>query len=461
MPQRITAAIALLMMVSVLIARHTPGGVFDFISFGAMLCVIVCSIRKIGLREIYLLFVSVILAALIFLRLDTAADAIQSGLRQGAFLMAFILLLTFLYETALKSPSITACGQFMTRQPPGRRFVSLFFGSSVMSVLFNLGVISLLTPLIQSGVRASNPTDSLNSIRERRQLVAVQRGVAWGILWSPTALAPLTLLDLIPEIDRIRWISLGFAMAFVVMCIGWLEDRLRFRSLKRRPQKIASPPLRAIGFFMAAFCWLLLLAVLISELFDESIVYGLMLSCPIMMVGWLIAQQSGVRENAASNVVQSLKEIVFDKLPQTLAVSITLACAGFIGRAVAALVPAEQFADLVGMNSMPHFVFLSLIPLAILGASWMALSPIVAAVFLGSVFGGLASLPIDPTLLALSISSGWALAMTASPIVTLVLLMARMSGYSGTTLAFSWNTAFSTACYGFIVLSFWFLTAGR
>lgn len=449
------------MMASVLIARHAPGGVFDFISFASMLCVIAFSIREIGLREIYLLLVSVVLAVLIFLRLDTATVALQSGLRQGAFLMAFILLLTFLYETALKSPSITVCGQFMTRQPPGKRFVSLFFGSSVMSVLFNLGVISLLTPLIQSGVRSSNPTDPLNDIRERRQLVAVQRGVAWGILWSPTALAPLTLLDLMPEIDRIRWISLGFSMAFVVMCIGWLEDRLRFRSLKRRPQEIAKPPLRAIGFFIAAFCWLLLLAVLISELFDESIVYGVMLSCPIMMIGWLLAQQSGLFENAANNVAQSLREIIFDKLPQTLPVSITLACAGFIGRAVAALVPAEQFADLVGMNSMPQFVFLSLIPLVILIASWLALSPIVTAVFLGSVFGSLAALPIDPTLLALSISCGWALAITGSPIVTLVLLMARMSGYSGRTLAFSWNTGFTISCYGFIVVSFWFFTAGR
>jgi len=448
-------------MASVLIARHTPGGVFDFISFAAMLCVIAFSIRKIGLREIYLLVVSIILAALIVLRLDTPIDALQSGLRQGAFLMAFILLLTFLYETALKSPSITACGQFMTRQPPGKRFVSLFFGSSVMSVLFNLGVISLLTPLIQNGVRSNNPIDPLNSIREQRQLVAVQRGVAWGIIWSPTALAPLTLLDLLPDIDRIRWISLGFAIAFVVTCIGWLEDRLRFRSLKRRAQKPATPPLRAIGFFIAAFCWLLLLAVLISELFEENIVYGLMLSCPIMMVGWLIAQQGGLRGNALNNVVQSLKETVFNKLPQTLPVSITLACAGFIGRAIAALVPAEQFADFIGMNSMPQFVFLSLIPLAILVASWLALSPIVAAVFLGTVFGSLTTLPIDPTLLALSISCGWAMAMTASPIVTLVLLMARMSGYSGRTIAFSWNTGFAIACYVFIVFTFWLLTAGR
>ncbi len=448
-------------MACVLIARHDPGGLFDAVSFGAMLSVTLLCLRRIGLREAYLLAVSILLAVLILQRHDTPALALQAGLRQGAFLMSFILLLGFLYEAALKSPSITECGQFMTRQAPGKRFVSLFFGSSTMSVLFNLGVVSLLTPLIQNGVRSSNPNDPMNSVRERRQLVAVQRGFAWGIIWSPTALAPLTLLDLMPEIDRIRWISLGFGIALLIMAIGWLEDRLRFRKLKRRPQTILPPPFRAIGFFIAAFSWLLFIAVTVSRLSEQSIVYGLMVACPIMMLGWLIAQQLGEPTNTLKNVGRSVKEIVFDKLPLTLPVSITLACAGFIGRATAALVPAEQFAHIVGINTMPHFVFLSLIPLTILVASWMAFSPIVAAVFLGSVFGSLSPLPIDPTLLALSISCGWALAMTSSPIVTLVLLMARTSGYSGRTLAFTWNTGFAVASYTLVVLSFWILTGGE
>ncbi len=454
----------LILMLSVLIARHDPGKLFALLSYIAMALVALLSIRKIGIRETYLLIISGLLSITVCLEHPEPLHAFQASLDQAAFMMAFILLLGLLYEAAVNSPAITECGRYITRQPPGRRFVSLYLGTGLMSVLFNLGVISLLTPLIQSGVRTVNPGDPLNPIRERRQLVAVQRGFAWGIIWSPTALAPLTILDLVPGIDRSRWILFGFIIASIAMVIGWLEDYLRFRYISRarktpRPTPPALPR-SALLRFTAAFFWLLSLTLCFSYTSNDTVVFGLMLACPFMMLGWLLAQQ-GFVAGAVSRAKKQLGIVVFENLPHAAPVSITLACSGFIGRAAAALVPADQLIAAAGIDLFPNYVFLSLLPLAITLLSFMALSPIVTSVFLGSVLGSLDVLPIDATLLAISISCGWALAMTVSPFVTLVLVMVRASGHTGITLSLKWNFGFALMSALMLFPIFWILTGGR
>ncbi|MGI9316880.1 MAG: hypothetical protein ACR2QW_06085 [bacterium] len=453
----------LILMLSVLAARHQQDNKFALVSYAAMALVALLSIRKIGIRETYLLIISGVLAVAVYFQHFDPISTYQNALNQAAFMMAFILLLGLLYEAAVNSPAITECGRYITGQLPGRRYAALHLGTGLMSVLFNLGVISLLTPLIQGGVRTANPGDPLNPIRERRQLVAVQRGFAWGIIWSPTALAPLTILDLVPGIDRPRWIMVGFIIASIAMLIGWLEDYLRFRYISRARQTPRPPPpalpRSALLRFTAAFFWLLSLTLWFSNLSNDTVVFGLMLACPPMMIGWVLAQQ-GFNAGAFSRTQIHMRSIIFSKLPHTAPVAITLACSGFIGRAAAALVPADQLIAAVGIGVLPDYVFLSLLPLAITLLSFLALSPIVTSVFLGSVLGTLEVLPIDATLLAISISCGWALAMTISPFVTLVLVMVRASGHSGTTLSLRWNLSFALVSAAMLVPVFWILTSG-
>ena len=65
------------------------------------------------------------------------------------------------------------------------------------------------------------------------------------------------------------------------------------------------------------------------------------------------------------------------------------------------------------------------------------------AVFFGSLFGSLPELPADPTLIALSISCGWALSMTFSPYATVILLISRTTDIPGRRLTWDWNLTFT------------------
>ena len=149
--------------------------------------------------------------------------------------MAFLLLLALLHEAAVTSTAVANCGQFLTSQPPAKRYFAVFGGSNIMSVLFNLGIISLLTPLIRKGVEKEQT--EVADIRERRQLTSMLRGFSWSVVWSPTAIAPLAVLELIDGISREWWSIYGLMCTAAICIIGWAEDRWRFRHVQRSPAR--------------------------------------------------------------------------------------------------------------------------------------------------------------------------------------------------------------------------------
>ena len=164
---------------------------------------------------------------------------------------------------------------------------------------------------------------------------------------------------------------------------------------------------------------------------------------------------------ALSRTLERLEAIVCENLPKSASVAITLGCSGFIGRAAAELVPAAETAELLRLDAMPDFVLLGCIPIALAFLSLLALSPIMTAVFFGSLFGALPSLPADPTLIALSISCGWAVSMTFSPFATVVLVIGRVGGIPGRKMTWGWNLAFTILSAALIFPFFAVLTGGK
>ena len=427
----------------------------------AMVGVIVLAVRRLGLREFYLLGASAVLSALVVLTQPAALEIIRGALDQAVFLMAFILLLGLLQATAATSPSVAIMGEYLTRQPPGRRYYALNGGTAFLAILFNVGVVSFLVPLIQRGIRRAAPDDPLNPIRERRQITALMRGFAWTVTWSPTAFAPLIVADLIPGVERAQWIGYGFALFMVIMLLGALEDRWRFRAY--RPQgvrPVMALPRQAALRFTATTLWFLALVLVFVRMFDETAIFGVLAACPVMVLGWQAAQLGLPGSGAWRALGLRVKDVALVELPGSVNVAITLACSGFIGRTAAGLVPAAEVAEALGLAAMPDWLLLGVIPVFLTLISLLALAPTMMAVFMGSFFAELTVLPADATLLAFSISCGWALSMTFSPFATVVLLIARGSGLAPRQLSWEWNLGF-TAMAGLVLFPvFWLLTGG-
>lgn len=413
--------------------------------------------RRLTLREGYLLSLVAGLSLLLWLLHPAqAAQVLAGALDQAIYLMCFILTLGLLNEAASTSPAVADVGLYLTRQPPARRYAVLNVGTAALAVMFNIGTISFLVPLVQRGIAARGTDDGLNAVRQRRQISALMRGFAWSVIWSPTAIAPLVVAGLIPGVERGRWMVIGFAVFALMLVVGALEDWLRFRHLRGRGAIVVSPTPWAAALRFAAACgWLIGMTVILAKLTGGGIITGLLLSCPIMLLCW-----QGAQTRFGPAFAHRLRRIA-DRLPEAAPVAVTLASSGFVGRVAADLVQAEAVARLLGLDQIPDYLLLWLIPLALMALSLLALSPIMMAVFFGSLFGSLAVLPADPTLIAFAISCGWALTMTFSPFATPVLMAQRAAGILPRQLTLDWNLTFSLVAAATLLPVFWVLTGGR
>ncbi|MEO0993493.1 MAG: hypothetical protein AAFX62_06755 [Pseudomonadota bacterium] len=426
-----------------------------------VIAVTALTVSRFGLREVYLITLCAALTVAALQLSPDPAAAIWGALDQAAFLMAFILLIGLIQQAASTSEAMRACGLYLTRQPAGRRFFALFLGTHFMAQLYNLGVVSLLAPLIMRGSEA-NAADTLQPIREQRQLNAMLRGFAWCVIWSPTAVAPLVLATLLPDAERGPWIAAGLVLAFVAMMIGWAEDRWQWRRVRRSlvsgAPRVAPPfPRSAYAQFGMVCVALLALTVAGMLIFGGSVVFGLMLASPIILVGWVTAQNGGNWHETARRV----ETIRRDTLPGAAPLAVTLACSGFIGRAAAGLIPAEEWAAATGLATMPGWLFCTGLAVAVAALSQFALSPIMMAVFFGALIADLPVLPVHATWAALAISCGWALSMTISPFATVVLMIEGVTGHRGREMTWEWNWRYSLLCTIALAVAFWLLTGGR
>jgi hypothetical protein len=386
-----------------------------------------------------------------FLGKPVAAIATQ-GLSRSAYLASFILLMALLREGALKSKSVLELGTFLTRQPAKRRFLTLFAGGHFFAVLINLGALSLLAPIIQRGVRAAipagEPLDDIALVRERRQLCAALRGFSWFLVWAPTAITQAIMPTLLSGIDAARLMLTGLGLALFMLAVSWVEDTLRWRGFRKRLQAegrlpLASAtgvPVKAVGNLGAVCLGLFGLTVAFAALGEVSVVSGVMLAAPIVLVVWIFTQEGkSDLDTRTVATVDRLREISFTAIPGYSREAVFIACAGFIGTLAAKLVGAADVATMVGLADQPGWLVLWALTATVWIFGQLGLSPITMAVFLGSLVAELPNLPVDMTLAALAIAAGTAVCTTGAPFSSGAVMLARATGYSSVTLTWRWN----------------------
>ncbi|MEM9060629.1 MAG: hypothetical protein AAGD13_09220 [Pseudomonadota bacterium] len=436
----------------------------QWIAHVAMGAVLLTSWRLFGAREWYLLALCAVLAGLIWRYAPDASGVTQTALDQAAFLMAFLFLISLVQEGAMTSRSVEQVGSYLAQQPGGRRYTGLYIGTNLMAVVFNLGTMSLLAPLIRRAELAGtgNP---LTPVRARRQYCAVLRGFAWSVVWSPTAISPLVLLTLIDGIERWRWIALGLLLSAIMLLVGWAEDRWRWRHMSAAalglPPQVPPPfPTEGVKRFAVVCVTLAGLTGLIMTASGRGVPASLIVACPLVLIGWLIVQAKRDPGRVEVNVGRRLTAIAQVGLPQSATAAVVLACAGFVGQAGAALLPAREIADRIGLDDLPAWVFMLSTTLGVTLLSQFALSPVMMSVFFGAVLGSLPSLPADPTLTALAVATGWALSTTFSPFASGVIFLSRVSGHGGAKLTYNWNGPFSALSVIVLAGAYWVMTGG-
>ena len=437
------------LIASQLIWLYLNFSIADHISIVLVFLLFVAGWRQFKTREAYLVGVCFILAALAYFTSDQMIEWALDGLSRAAYLAAFILLMALLREGAMESSSVLQLGHYLTMQPPQRRFVAVFSGAHALAVMVNLGALSLLAPIIQRGVRAKlppgAPLDEVALIRERRQLTATLRGFCWFLVWAPTAVTQAVMPTLMSGIDALRLIGLGWLLALIMLVISWTDDWIRWRAVGKqlresgRVTQTATPafPAKPARNFLLVCAMLFFCSISFSKLANVTIVTGVMLTAPLVVLVWLLVQQRN--SGGLSGTNGRLSDITFIGLPAYIREAIFVACAGFIGTIGAQLVPIDEIADIIGLSTMPGWIVLWILSLTVLFFGQVGLSPITMAIFLGSLIAQIDVLPVDMTHAALAIAAGTAICTVGAPFSAGALMLSRATNISPITLTWKWN----------------------
>lgn len=426
--------------------------------------------RHFRLRERYLLVLAVVATAAVLILAGDPGALIERALGQATYLAAFMILLALLRDGAVTSSSVLALGRYLTSRPPGRRYLAITLGAHALGVILNFGALSLLGPLIKRGVESGRAGRAkLAAVRERRQMSALARGFSWIIAWSPTAVTQALVASMVLGAEPARLAIYGGLIALVVFPVGWLEDRLvgararpaliREGALPEQPGRIDELPGRALWHFLAVCAALAVISAVIIGIADVAVVPALMVAAPLVTAAWIWAQ-SGRSGDPGVAALARLKEIVLRSVPEGSPEALTLASAGYIGVMAAGLTDAGAVAAAIGLAEIPPLAVYLAATAFVPFLSMLAAPPMLTVTFIGSLFSALPESHIDPTLLALALVMGWALNLTGSPFGATSLILARVTGLSGFTLAWRWNGLFSLAAFAVVAMAMAILSLG-
>lgn len=450
-----SVAIVLLVMSALVLATRT----FDLsglewaagLSFIA-LCIIGTATNT--LREWALLAGAVILT---FLLLPTAngPETFRIALDLAAYFAAFILLLTALKIAAARSASVLRVGQYLIRQPASGRFVATASGGHLLGVFLNFGAISLMAPLIQNAAKTDD--GATDTALERRQLSALLRGFAWILLWAPTTLTQTVLLTLFTDINHFKIVALGIGTSVLMMAVGLIYDRVEWRNIAS--DHILAPAFPRLSFArLSAVCITLIAGTAALQVaFGMNTALALMFLAPVVTVVWFMAQRP--KDQRVQTQFSSFWIALKADASLLARSAIALGLSGYIGRVLADVLPMAVLTARMDLSTMPGWIFLALLPIAITLGGQVALSPIILVVFIGQVVQTIPVLPAEPTHIVFALSAGWAISMFASPNATATLLIAAATKIPPTTLTWRWNLRYGAICYGVLVAVFALLEA--
>ena len=417
---------------------------------------------RLGMRERFLLALAVAATLAAWLVAPSPLELMQRGLAQATFLAAFMLLLSLLRDGAVTSPSVLALGQYLTRRPPGQRYIAIHAGGHALGVILNFGALSLLGPLIQRGVEQDAKTNpELAEWRLRRQMSALARGFSWIIAWSPTAVTQALVASVVVGSRPLVVGAIGLIASLGVFVIGWGADRVtgkqaraslsRHDALPRTDMHVLPFPRQALVRFGLVCVALAAISTILIITTGARVIPALMVASPVVTAVWIWLQfRSGAHPDVS--VSDRARNIATVSIPGGSPEAVTLASAGYIGIVAAGLANAPAVASLIGLGHWPpilvYVAVLTIVPLA----SNLAMPPMLTVTFLGSLYSALPDSHLQPSLLAASMALAWALNLTASPFGATALILSRITGIAGTTLSWRWNAGFTLAAWAWCIV---------
>ena len=383
--------------------------------------------------------IGLVLAGLVIAFLDDWPAVLEKALAQGAFIATFFIALASLRNPASASPSIERCGQYLASQPPGKRYMALTIGGHMFALILNYGAITLLGGLTEA-IAGKEKNEEIREIRNRRMLLAVQRGLCASLCWSPLAFATAITTSVIAGSSWSGTAPYAIFFAVIFIVIGWALDTIYKPKLSGPAPERKKP----IGSFRDLTPLIMLLLFLfagvgiLEYLTGLRIIAVVMLFVPLISIGW-IAYESGNR----TETTRRLQRLAFVELPSYRSEIVLLVMAGIIGALGAALIEPLAAGRSLDLSGVPIWLVLVAPVWIIPVLGQLGMNPILSVSMLAPLLPSADVLGIPPNLLVAAITAGWALAGATSPFTATTLLVGRLGHTSALKVGLVWNRGFA------------------
>lgn len=380
-------------------------------------------------RGLFLVTLLATLGLLIQGRLTTAelADAAASAAFYAAFLgsLGTMQCLVRRFEVLRRIHDVLLDGRPAWLYP--KYAVTSCLVASVLSFgMMNLLCGSLSQTLSQRGISGESRLRWIRSV-----LISVLRGFALVPLVAPTSVAVAIITREMPALTWSQLLPFGMVAALVMVLVGWLLEHRRFRLVSEQRVTLASwPP--GTGLLLLVIVAVLGLMALLVVTTALNVSRAAMLAVPLVtlvVMWWQERSPLRVLREAADNVNAMSNEM-----------AIFAASAAF-GVVLIAQVPEDLVQLVTSHHISPYLLAVAgLLLLPLLSA--LGVIPITTLSVIAGLLPALTGLGMDPLLLAVALTTGFALAMMLSPFGPSVMLLSRFGQVSRTLVAFGWNGLF-------------------
>ncbi len=368
-------------------------------------------------------------------------EATLTALERGAMIVALFTALSAIRNAAMGSAGILACGRFLARQPPGLRYTALTIGGHLFGLILLYGSISLLGSLAAEST-AKEADAELRRHRIRRMMVAIQRGFASTLCWSPLGFSMAITITIVPGAS---WSSVAIPClisAVLMMATGWALDAI----FKPRLATPPPPRLPETGRWLVQLRPLLvLLAVIISGVLALHLLTGVevigavMSLVPAAAILWIAMQPRPRGTGRMSWTADRIMLFVTRDVPHYRGEIVLLFMAGFIGSLGSFLLLPLVQAQGLDFGALPPLLLIVSIIWIVPLTGQLGMNPILAVSLLVPLLPSPETMGIPPAALVAAITGGWALAGTTSPFTASVLIAATLGRVTPREAGIGWN----------------------
>ncbi|PYC48427.1 hypothetical protein DI396_05465 [Litorivita pollutaquae] len=412
--------------------------------FGVYLALAFRNIAPVGF---VLLFFSLVVAVLALANGIEASIFVEAAGRV-VFLSALLTAVAFLRIAATNDRVVEVAGEFLTLQPPTRRYASLGAGGHLFGVLLNLGGLGVMLEVIMKGLRAHRDEmdDFVYAARKRRMVSACMRGFSSIAFWTPFGISLNLMVLTIPGLEWAILAPYGIALAGVLFLLGWLFDTVEWwrppSARGRAPALTGDLPgwSRWAALIVAGHVIVLGSAVVSLDRATPFSFQTVLISVvPIYAVLWAALRGGGI-----GGVTAMSRRFVAQSSGYATEMSV-IASAGFIGLVALEVVPVEWVADHLGWIAARPVLTVILLVFTVFLTGLLGVHPMISVVLLAEVVNRVGVEGLSPLALGLSLAGGWSSIICMGPAITAVVYASGIVGESPVTIGLRWNGLFGIA----------------